>query len=269
MFSRSIRKFRIKQLRRLPELFEARSLTPDWLSLVFAYVGLRPKLPFSIRLATGGFEFREASDVPTFWQIFLAHLYQVMPTDRLVIDAGANIGAFTLYALLHAPAAHVIAVEPAPDTVQRLRSLVEAHGLHTRCTVLQAALSGEIGTTTIQTSPMSQFRVTGQGGVSVPTVTLDSLIATYGSVDLLKLDTEGAEYETLPAASAATLKCIRRIEMEYHPGGNREALFRHLVQHGFVLESARDDAGAPGYGMAKLSRVQEREAVLVGQANLS
>jgi hypothetical protein len=91
------------QIRRVPEVLHCRSLTRDWVRLTVAYVGLRSKLPFSINLPSGPFEFRETSDIPTFWQIFLANLYPVRPTDRVIIDAGANIGAFTLYALLTNP----------------------------------------------------------------------------------------------------------------------------------------------------------------------
>ena len=227
--------------------------------MLCAYVGLWPvKFPFSIRLATGPFEFHEPSDVPTFWQVFFAQIYQVGPADRLIVDAGANIGAFTLYALLHAPNAYVIAIEPAPDTVERLRSTVEAHGFSHRCTIVQAALSATVGTTTIQLSSNSQVRVTGRGGVAVPTITLDSLIAAYGKVDFLKLDIEGAEYETLPVASPDTLSCIERIEMEYHPEGDPEMLFQHLKQHGFLVRLQSDKSCESGYGMATLIRSKPR-----------
>jgi FkbM family methyltransferase len=255
------------QIRRLAEVPRVRYSTPDWWTLFSAYVGLWPvKFPFSIGLATGPFEFREASDVPTFWQIFFAQIYNVSPTDGLIIDAGANIGAFTLYALLQAPNAHVVAIEPAPDTVERLRSVVQAHGFSHRCTILQAALSGAVGTTTIQLWPNSQARVTGRGGVAVPTVTLDGLITSYGNVDLLKMDIEGAEYEALPVASPATLRRILRIEMEYHPEGDTEALFRHLTRHGFALRLANHPSCESGYGMASLTRTKQSMGAVRGEA---
>lgn len=257
----------VTQFRRVAEIPQVCHATPDWRCLLSAYVDLWPaRFPFSIRLATGPFEFREPSDVPTFWQVFFAQIYQVGPADRLIIDAGANIGAFTLYALLHAPHAHVVAIEPAPDTAERLRAAVQAHGFADRCTILQAALAAEAGTTTIQLSPNSQVRVTGRGGVSVPTVTLDGLIATYGSVDLLKLDIEGAEYEALPVASAATLRRIQRIEMEYHPDGDPEVLFRLLAQQGFAVRLESDKSCEAGYGMARLTRVEQPGAVIEKEA---
>lgn len=242
------------QVSRMPEVLHCRSLTRDWVQLTVAYIGLRSKLPFSINLPSGPFEFRETSDIPTFWQIFLANLYHLHPTDRVIIDAGANIGAFTLYALLNNPKCHVVCVEPAPDSCDRLRALVSSHGVSSRCTILQAALSNETGMTTIQMCPGSQIRLTGKDGIPVPSVTLDDLVAPYERVDLLKLDAEGAEYTALPAASLDTLQRVRRIEMEYHPWGNVQELFRHLIDRGFSLDESHGNAGAPGYGMASLSR---------------
>jgi len=258
----------IANLQRAAEIPLARQATPDWWRLLSAYVGVgRDTFPFSIRLATGPFEFLEASDVPTFWQVFFAQIYHVIPADRLIIDAGANIGAFTLYALLHAPRAHVVAIEPAPDTVERLRRMVQIHGFSDRCTVMPAALAGKLGTTTIQLSGSSQLRVTGRGGAAVPTVTLDNLVTAYGDIDLLKLDIEGGEYDALPAARASALSRIQRIEMEYHPDGDLEGLFRHMARHHFDLELGNYDSCAAGYGMATLTRSEERKRAAVADVS--
>ena len=172
-----------------------------------------------------------------FWQIFVRELYAVRPDDRLIIDAGANIGAFTLYCLLRAPQAFVVAIEPADDSCARLRDLIHRHGFADRCAVHQAALSDTPGTTTLNMNAGSQFRVTGRGGV-VEAVTLDAIVAPYPSVDLLKIDIEGAEYQVLPAANAAFPGRIRRIEMEYHPSGDLQQLFRCLADRGFSIETS-------------------------------
>lgn len=97
----------------------------------------------------------------------------------------------------------------------------------------------------------SQFRVTGRGGMEVPTLTLDSIAAPYQVVDLLKIDIEGAEYQVLPAASTDTLRRIRRIEMEYHSSGDPQILLRRLSDRGFSVDAVHDQGG--GYGTARLS----------------
>ena len=85
-------------------------------------------------------------------------------------------------------------------------------------------------------------------------MTLDDLVAPYDRVDLLKLDTQGAEYPALLTASPDILQRIRRIEMEYHPFGDVQGLFRHLRERGFSLNNCQANPRAPGYGMASLSR---------------
>jgi FkbM family methyltransferase len=220
--------------------------------LTAAYLGLPTKLPFCITLDSGLFEFDEWYDIPTFWQIFFADIYPVQQTDKTIIDAGANIGAFTLYALLRAPECRVIAVEPAPDTCGRLRAALFDHRLERRCIVYQAALADRVGVTTISLTPYSQFRSTGHGEVAVPTTTLDEIVDRCEQVDLLKMDIEGAEYSVLGSARWATLQHVQRISLEYHPSGKPEAILRHLQECGFVLD--RFHEAGEGYGTALLSR---------------
>src|ERR1019366_233441 len=113
------------------------------------------------------------------------------------------------------------------------------------------ALGNAPGTTTIEMKAGSQFRVSGRGGLEVPSVTLDTIVAPYETVDLLKIDTEGAEYQALPSATADTLSRIRRIEMEYHPSGDPRALLRLLADRGFSVDAVQDHGG--GQGTARLS----------------
>lgn len=240
------------QVHRLPEILRARRLTPDWLRLAAAYLGLPVSLPFSIRLPTGRFQFCEPQDAATFWQVFFRDAYPVYPDDKLIVDAGANIGSFTLYALMSSPRCRVIAIEPAPDTCHRLRAMLQEHRLDNRCVVHHAALGNSGGTTQISLRAPSHIRVTGEGEVTVPAVTLDQLLANETSVDLLKIDAEGAEYPVLETASERVLRKVRRIAMEYHPQGNPEAVFQRLRRFGFVVMEWQESGG--GYGLAHLKR---------------
>jgi hypothetical protein len=92
----------------------------------------------------------------------------------------------------------------------------------------------------------SQFRATGAGGVQVDMVTLDEVVA--GRVDLLKMDIEGAEYETLSAASLSTLRSIQRVAMEYHPNHPLSAVASALEPAGLAFAAVREEGG--GYGLA-------------------
>lgn len=243
-----------RQVKRLPEIRECRAATPQWRQLTAAYLGFGFQ-PFSVGLQSGPFAFEEKSDVPTFWQIFFREIYPVRRTDRLIVDAGANIGTFSLYALSQNPECRVVAIEPSPASLERLRALLKTHQVDSRCTVIHGALGSGEGVTTIADRGGSQFRRTGYGGISVPMLGLDAALPA-GEIDFLKMDIEGAEYDTLGAASTAALKRIRRIAIEYHPTASSPhpwpGLRERLVSAGFRVTGETDDGD--GYGLAYFER---------------
>jgi FkbM family methyltransferase len=242
----------LRHYNRLPELARCRKHTRQWRRLFAGYCGLNTSLPFEIEISSGKFEFLEASDIATFWQIFYRNVYPVLPSDKLVIDAGANIGAFSLYALSSAPC-RVIAIEPAPDSCSRIDALLRSHEVRARCDLHQAALGDQVGQTTIQLGPGSQFRRTGIAGQHVVNmVTLDMVIPPGEQVDLLKLDIEGAEGPVVAALTARSLSQIQRIVMEFHPEAGADRAIERLQSHDFRLVKYQDEGS--GYGMAAFTR---------------
>jgi FkbM family methyltransferase len=241
-----------QHLNRLPEILRCRRNTRQWLTLTSAYIGLNAHLPFKIDTPSGTFEFREIADIATFWQIFYREVYPVTPSDRLIVDAGANIGAFSLFALQTAPHANVIAVEPAPDSCSRIRSMLQANKFESRCILHEVALGNRSGETTIQLDTGSQFRRTGVAGHRVAMETLDSLIPPAAVVDLMKIDVERAEYEVLHSVSPSTLRRIRKIVMEFHPNAPSERAILPLTSSGFTVSHYQDHG--EGYGVVWLDR---------------
>lgn len=241
--------------RRLSELWLSRRVTPDWYTLLSRYLSEGFE-PFSVNLPSGRFDFREKTDVATFWQIFVRGIYPVHASDRLIIDAGANIGTFTLYALLRNRECRVTAVEPSGPTFERLRGVLDTHRVASRCRLVNAALGGSEGDTTIESSGPSQFRRTGFGTQTVREVTLASVMPGDGEVDLLKMDIEGAEYDTIESAGDEVLSRIKRIVLEFHPSRDSEDrwrdLKRRLLATGFGVTSEWDDGA--GYGVASFTR---------------
>jgi FkbM family methyltransferase len=233
-----------RHIRRSREILVIASYSPDWLPVLWSYVSCRKRLPFSIRLRGGHFHFQEQSDVATFWQVFGANLYGVRPTDKVIVDAGANIGAFTLFSLIAAPSARVIAAEPAPDSCARIRSLLAEHKVAHRVTLHEAALGASHGETTIDLDAGSQFRMSGHSGTPVTMLALSEVLPA--EVDLLKMDIEGAEADVFRTLDASVLRRIRRIAMEYHPNVQVELLSDQFHASGFST-TRRDDGG--GYGM--------------------
>src|SRR4051794_5502835 len=90
----------LRHIARAPEVLRCMQTFDAWPTLVPAYVGVRPiALPFEARTRSGTrFRLTEFYDLETLWQIYCRHVYVVDSADRIILDAGANIGLFTCYA---------------------------------------------------------------------------------------------------------------------------------------------------------------------------
>lgn len=139
-----------------------------------------------------------------------------------VVDIGAGIGDFTVFAARRTPHGRVLAYEPAPDSVALLRRNLDRN-LIANAEVCQAAVAGKAGRLTLDVSGgvAVQYRTVGdRGQVTVAAITLADALAALpgGRCDFLKIDCEGAEYDILFNAEADVLARIRRICLEYHDG---------------------------------------------------
>ena len=154
-----------------------------------------------------------------------------------VVDVGANIGVFALWA--ERLGADVSAYEPEPGTYASLVANVQGR----RISPTQAALVGEpVPSVRLYLSELDSTRHTVVGKeiesgeplrefADVPTVTLADVVGP--GCDLLKLDCEGAEFEALLRADDETLRRARRIILEFHRvAGSPETLLERLEAAG-------------------------------------
>ncbi len=175
--------------------------------------------------------------------IFEQQSYTAFPEMEIgeadtVVDAGANVGAFTLFAAVHAAQGRVIALEPNGSLV---RELVRNIGLNslTNVEVVQAALSATDGTAVLwhaQTGSGNDSLIRGnsQEGEKVTTLSFPRLMELYqlDRVDFLKVDIEGAEWEIF--SEAPWLGRVKRIALEVHgEHGDAQFLRSRLRSAGF------------------------------------
>jgi len=263
------------------EVFTCCGETAQWIPVTLAYAGLRPlSYPHELRLRSGEqITLSERTDLIVFWLVFARRHYPIRPADRIVVDVGANIGMFTLYAAREAPQCRVVAIEPFPDTRACLQSLVERNHLQDRVTIMDCALAACSSTGNMDTAAEvpSQYRriysedTNGmnsnhrnnveqtEDGISVRMETLDRIFDStqVPSADLVKLNIHGSEYEVLMSAAPETLERCKTIAVQYHdlPASchvNKRDLFQHMAHSGFDLIS--DDDTHRGSGMAFFAR---------------
>jgi len=187
--------------------------------IVASYVGLRPLPLPSVARFRNGVEYRlqQFYDLETLWQIHFHGVYPLRPSDRVIIDAGANIGLFACWAASRNPQATVYAVDPEPSSFARLVDHVRANGFEGRVVPFQAALSSSQTLAWLAASPiasqMVQLREEDTGtGVAIKPMSLKELMDQIADehIDFLKMDIEGSEYDVLLSSRPEDLRRVRR-----------------------------------------------------------
>lgn len=133
----------------------------------------------------------------------------------VVIDLGANIGAFSLYAAKQG--AIVYAVEPEPNNIKALEKNISLNNFSDKIFILPYAISDKKGVAIINDNGGDSTIKDDEGGTEVELMPLDNLFSLYhiNEVDVMKIDIEGSEVETILGASKETLNKCKYITMEF------------------------------------------------------
>lgn len=170
---------------------------------------------------------------------------EMVQSGDTVWDIGSNLGLFSFAAaVLAGPEGRVLAVEPDTDLAGLLRRSAAGGDAHAPVDVLPAAVSDEVSVANFHiasrnrsTSHLSGFGSSMTGGIRstrlVPTVTLDSLAASFPAPDVIKIDVEGAERLVL-AGGASVLSLLPTVICEVHRH-NAEAVAEILAGYGYIL----------------------------------
>ena len=118
------------------------------------------------------------------------------------VDAGANAGLYTLAVRAEArdKALRIIAIEPDPENLERLRFNLAASGAGEDVQVIPVALADQTGETHIASSHANRGELTiGDTGTRVAMRPLLDIVreAGFPRVDALKIDIEGMELPVL------------------------------------------------------------------------
>jgi len=156
---------------------------------------------------------------------------QPIPRGAVVVDIGANVGVFSLFAAR--TARMVYALEPASSNFSRL---VANTSRAQNVAPMRMACGGNDGSAVLDLSsnPVSFSLMTHSSGNSetVEVVTLASLFdrLKIAKCDFLKLDCEGAEFDIILNSAPALIRGIPRIVMEYHDYLSERFSHRDLLQ---------------------------------------
>lgn len=208
--------------------------------------GYRLEVPINLRSA--------------FDEIFMRGVYDEalmkLNDGDVVVDLGANAGYFCLAASMNAQKLRLIAVEPLPANIKALRSNMDRNGITDYSLMQNAVLTNESGVLELHfeaddvesVSASMVVKRNAATSIKVPTITLDSIVASHelDKIDLLKIDCEGAEYNIIFNTSKHLFDRIQRIVIETHDWAPEEEgtipqLIAYLEEQGYKTEINHKD----------------------------
>lgn len=226
----------------------------SWRTYVKDYLGLvsAPQI-INVDLKTGiSFLLRAGcSDRIPINNIFVRNCFMIEDEEitraRTIIDIGAHIGIFSLFAYQKAPNAQIFVYAPEPNSYDLLNRNINRNNAQSRIHPFNLAVGGSrdtfemykqdipIGNTLLKSeaSPHSE-------ALKVRVITLADVLSQSGidRCDLLKINAEGSEYDILTKSDRATLGRIRNVYLQCHfinQSLNIDTIQEFLSQAGFFL----------------------------------
>jgi len=193
------------------------------------------KTPLQVRAGT--------EDAIVFQQVFFERQYSLDLAlhPKLIIDGGAHVGCATRFFASKYPDAIIFAIEPESTNFALLKGNVDG------CRNVLPIRAALWGTRTIlnivdPNSTSWAFRMEESNGEGIATIlglTVDELLAWFGSssIDILKLDVEGAEREIFSSDCTHWMGAVGAMIIELHDRfvpGCREALERATAGFDFT-----------------------------------
>ncbi len=172
--------------------------------------------------------------------VFLDNIYGNLPVlGKTVIDIGANIADSSIYFAVRG-AKKVIGLEPLPKNYEIAKRNIESNNLSNKITLLLAGCAASHGTVSISPFDKGWIRSSAKNssqGSKVPTLTLEDILKQNnlqnGELNILKMDCEGCEYDSILSASRDVLRSFSYIQIEYHYG--YKDLKYKLEENGFIV----------------------------------
>jgi FkbM family methyltransferase len=207
----------------------------NWEIFLLNYLGIRHKGGKYVFRNGITIEDEEGTATGTIAVVFFRKHYGNVDGKSVIIDIGANIGVFSIYAALEGKNVKVYTFEPISKNYQLLLKNISNNNLSDRIKPfnLGIASKNEKRKFHLESSPLHSLVQKGENNfsASVDCISLNYVLVKnkISKVDLLKMNCEGGEYEILYSTPIDCFKKIFEIRMEYHNIDSEKNNLNHLI----------------------------------------
>jgi FkbM family methyltransferase len=220
-------------------LFKAIKVLTNWYLYPLVYYGLiknehvvfQTKSGLKIKIRTN------STDIMAFTHVWLIEEYSTPGFDLhesdTIIDIGAHIGLFTLFASQFCKNGKIYCFEPVKENYDMLSSNISLNRLSNVFAFNMAV--------TDKTSPVRIYLNSDESGhsmfeqnstpIEAQSTTLAHILDknNISSCDFVKMDCEGAEYDIIGTLSQEYFSKIKKMIIEYHMADNKPELLQGLI----------------------------------------
>jgi FkbM family methyltransferase len=179
-----------------------------------------------------------STDLMAFTNVWLLREYSKsgfkIKNDDLVIDIGAHIGLFALFAAQFCKNGTIYCFEPVKENFDLLKSNLDLNNIR-NVVAVNAAVSVNTGVVTIylnEDEAGHSMHVMGSKQIQVKSLSLQDIFNSnkLERCDFLKIDCEGEEYEIINSLSMPYFNKISKMCIEYHFADTKPHLLQDMTK---------------------------------------
>ncbi|QMU53927.1 MAG: FkbM family methyltransferase [Nitrosopumilus sp.] len=193
-------------------------------------------------------------------------------TVETVIDIGAMIGSFTLWAHEKWPDAKIYSYEPDPKSFNFLKKNISTCSDSKKIKIFNSAIwndEKEVVFQQFEKTPSCNSLlifdppyVTGiSNKIKIETKSFSKIVQKFDKIDFLKIDCEGSEYDILYSLKKPEFKKIKYIALEYHEFDDNlkhtaNELSNYLRDNGFLTQIIPNTSQSYGFGYIYAAKIE-------------
>lgn len=215
----------------------------NWFPFLLNYIGIKNDNFERYYKLRGGIKFKsmQSLDAATIFVICIREDYGDIPNDAIIVDIGANIGVYSIWASTKGKNNKIYAFEPMKDNFELMQENLALNNCNNVISFNYAVASKKEKRKLYLNDAVEHSlfsREDDQEFVEIETVALTNIINenSLDQIDLLKMDCEGAEYEIFYNTPESYFEKIKVIRMEFHGTKEGEKLRDFLIEKGFIID---------------------------------